>query len=878
MFSGLRDLWRTTRRRSRFEAELDEELQSHCRERAAHLVAQGLEPEAARLQAERELELKESNKHAVRQARGLQWLDEFVQDVRFATRLLTKSPGFAVVAVISLMLGVGANIVVFSVTNALLLRPLGIQHPEDVVFVERSAGPTHSYPDYVDLRDHGRSFSSLAGYRIAPMGVETSEGADRLWGYLVTPNYFQLLGVHAERGRLFETSEDRPAGASPYVVLSHSCWHDRFGGDPEIVGKTIRVNARPFTVLGIAPAGFQGTELFYWPELWVPIAMEPQIEGHDWLDNRATKNLMVIGRLKGGVTRAQATADFNALAIGQEKSDPIWDSGMHYLLSTPGLVGNSLRGPVESFAVGVLLLAALVLLAACANLAGMLTARSADRQRELSVRLAIGAARSRIVRQLLAESLLLSILGGVAGLALAQVLLTLLSHWRAPFGFPAQFAVEPDARVALFAVVVSLLTGVLFGIGPARQMSTTRVSLAFRGSTPPTRFRGWAFRDLVLLVQVALCCVLVTACFVGLRGLSKTMALPLGWEPSRVAVAAVDLRLSGYAPATVAPFQRRALDTLAQIPGVERASFSNTLPLNIDQSFTSLWREDTPDYTQKRSIEASFYLIAPGYLRTVGTRLAAGRDFTWQDDATRPEQALINQALARQLFGKGSAVGHHFRVGPKQFIEIVGVVEDGKYVTLAEQDHPAIFEPILQHPNDATVFAIRTARQPAAVAAEMRRVLLSLDPHLTLHDVDAAENTLGLALFPARVATIALGSFGLLAMMLAVTGIYALSAYSVSQRTKEICLRLAVGARPIRLLASILGRAAVVLGTGSLVGVLIGLGTGPVLANVVPGASPREPVILVAVAVTMALVGIVAAASPARRALSVEPSIALRGD
>jgi predicted permease len=890
--SRLRSTLGALRRRGKWESELDEELRAHVEYRAADLVRGGLTPAAAARQARLELGASEAWKEQCREAHGLRWLDQLRQDLRFAGRMLRRSPGFTAVAVLSLALGVGANTVAFSVVNSLLLKPLAIASPASVFTVEDRRFPTQSFPNYRDLRDRNTSFAGLAAYRQAPMGVETADGARRVWGYLATGNYFDLLGIRPLRGRFFHAADDRQPGASPFAVLSYACWRNRFAADPRIVGKTVRINSLSYSVLGVAPPEFHGTELFYWPEIWVPMMMQPQIEGHSWLDQRATFNCLVIGRLAPGVTPVRAAANLRALGADLAHETPTWNEGIGLRLAQPGLVGNTLRDPMRAFTGGVMALAGLALLAACANLASLLAARATDRHRELAIRLSIGAGRGRIVRQLLAESALLALLGGAAACGLAAVLLRLLSQWHAPLDFPVRFEVDPDARVFGFAFAASLISGLLFSIAPARQTLSADPNLALKGGAAggsahrrARRGRGyrragpagwWPVRDLLLAAQVALCCLLVTACLVALRGLARTLSTPLGFEPRGVAVASLDLGLAGYDAARGAAFQRRALETASRLPGVAAAGYGNSLPLSIDQSSNMVFRAETTDFRLAQGKTATVYQISPGYLGALGARLLAGRDFTWHDDARSPLVAIVNQAFARQVLGRPNAVGMRFRAGQGPLIEVAGQVEDGRYVSITEAPRPAFFRPILQARNETTVLVVRSALPAGEMAQQLRQAIAALDPRLPVYGLGSLRQMLGFALLPARAASIALGAFGLLALMLAATGIYGLASYSVSRRTREIGIRVAVGARPPQVLRFVLGRTALLLVVGSAAGLALGFGATKLLTSIVYLASPHDPLVLAAAALVMVAVGVAAASAPAHRALDVDPVRALR--
>ena len=883
-----------------WERDLDAELAAHVEHRAADLERSGVPPAAAARQARLELGAAERWKESCRHVQGLRWPDQLRQDLHYAARGLRRSPAFAVFAMLSLALGIGANTVVFSVVNALLLRPLDVVSPASVFTVT----PRHSFPNYLALRDRNTTFSGLAAYRIAPMGLETTDGTRRVWGYLVTGNYFDLLGIRPLRGTFFHADADRRQGASPYAVISYSCWRDRFAGDSSIVGRTVRINGLAYTVLGVAPPAFHGTELFYWPEIWVPVMMQPQIEGTSWLDSPNSFNCSIIGRLAPGVGTPQAAANLRALAAALARERPQANEHLVLGLAQPGLLGDSLRAPTRAFAGGIMLLALLVLLAACANLANLLAARTSDRHRELAVRLSIGAGRGRILRQLLVESALLSLAGGAAGYGLAAVLLRLLSRWHAPLDFPVQFEVNPDWRVLLFAFAASLVTGLLSGIAPASQALRADPNDTLKGAPAGlARFgarrrrpapgavvaasragrRLWAARDLLLGMQVVVCCLLLTACLVALRGLSRTLAAPLGLAPAGLAVVGFDLGLAGHGAAQAEDFERRALAAALRLPGVTAAAWGNSLPLSIDQSTTTVFPEGSIDLRPSNGTIANHYEVAPGYLATLGTRLLAGRDFNWHDDARAPQVAIVNLTFARRLLGidatiarAGAAVGRRFIGFRRDSIEIVGVVEDGKYVSLTEDPTAAIFRPILQQPNTTAVLLARTRFPAAAMAQELRRAVAGLDPSLPLYGTGSLVQMLGLAMLPARAASIALGAFGLLAVMLAVTGIYGLTSYTVSRRKREIGIRMAVGARHGQLLRFLLGRTALLLGAGSIAGLALAAAADRILASVVPFASSRDPLILLAAVVTMTAIGCAAAFEPARRALHVDPVDALR--
>ena len=876
------ELWRRAKflfHRREFDADLEDELRFHLEMKQAEYRECGTPAEEARAMALRQVGNTTLLKERSRQMWIWGWLEAAAQDTRHTFRMMRRSAGFALTAVVSLALGLGVNTVVFGVLDALLLKPLPIAQPERVYFVNDSRFPSASYPNYRDLRDRNSTFDSLFAYRINPMSLAIGkQSAQRIWGYLATGNYFQSLGIQPAIGRFFTPAEDRQPGANPFAVLSYACWQDRFGGSANVVGKEIRINNFKYTVLGVAPRGFHGTEVFYWPEIWVPMTMEPRIEAWNWLESRPTANMFVSGRLKPGVSAAQAEANLNSLAAALGRVYNI-DEGMHVTLSRAGLVGSMGREPARAFGTGVMSLAILVLLAACANLAGLLAARTADRSRELALRVSIGAGRGRIARQLLTESLWISLIGGVAGFGIAGVLLRLASQWHAPLDFPIQFNVNPDWRVFGFAFTAALLTGLLFGIAPARRAWIVDPAADLKSQSGSLSGRRWSARDILLPIQVALCCLLLTASLVAVRGWMHSMETPLGFRPDGAAVVGYDLGPAGYSLGNALQFQMRAADAVAGLPGVESVAYASSVPLSTDQSRNAVYTESTTDFRPVNAQYAGWYGVSPGYFRTAGTRLISGREFTPQDLYARPLVAVVNRALARRLVGTENAVGRRFRLGSgSEIAEIVGVAEDGKYQSLTERPQLAYFVPLLQRYSPSIVLIARSSRNEIELAAEMRGTLTNLDPNLPIYGVGSLRQMLGFVYLPMHAAAIALGAFGLLAIMLSVTGIYGLAAYTVSRRTREIGIRMAIGARPAQVLRLIFGRTGVLVSLGAAIGLILGTAAAKVLAGIIYQASSRDPVVLIAGVFLIAFIGLVAVYGPARRALRIDPVQALRAD
>lgn len=800
-------------------------------------------------------------------------------DIRFAVRSLRKSPSFTAVALITLALGIGANAVVFSILDAVLLRPLPVEQPDRLFFVEARHGngspfPSHSFPDYLDFKN-GTTSIDLAAYRIAAMGLQSGSGAERAWGYLVTGNYFEMLGVRPAVGRFFTPEEDTARGASPFVVLSFDAWQRRFGGASGITGTTIRINGLPYTILGVAPRGFHGTEVAFRPEVWVPMSMQPQIEGRSWLDERTTLNVWITGRLAPGVSVEQATAALNTVAQSIGEEYPRSHQGLRVGLARPGFVGNTGRAPIAAFMAGVMALAGLVLLAACANLANLMASRAIDRFREIAIRLAVGATRLTVAREVLTEAMLLSIAGGVAGFALAAVVLQALARWQLPLPIPVQFEVMPHVPAFLFAAVVTVLIALGASIAPVRRAWRAQPARLAGTGAPDRIGRRWSSRDVLLAGQIILCSILVTTSAVALENLRTALTMPLGFDRAGVSTTGFDLALAGYSPADGRQFQQRALERIAALPGVRAAAFANSLPLSIDQSTTTAYPE-FGDIRPSEAVSAHIYQVSPRYFEAVGTRFVSGRDFTAEDTRDRPAVAIVNQAFVRRAMRTDDPLGRRFRTGATRFVQVVGVVEDGKYEDLSDSPEPAIFEPAAQSYNSTTVLVARSSGPEADMARQMAAIVTDLDPRVPLFSQGSLSDAIAIAFLPAQIAGAALTSLGVLAAVLALVGVYALAAYSVSARFREIGIRVAIGARRSHVMRFALGRTVLLLAVGSAVGLLASVGAGQIMTAILYHASAREPAILFAATLSMSIVGLVASWIPARRALGVDPARTLR--
>jgi len=644
------------------------------------------------------------------------------------------------------------------------------------------------------------------------------------------------------------------------------------------VGKTFQINKHPFNVIGVAPENFRGTELFFAPALWVPIVNENQIDAWNFLEGRGEHTIYVLGRLRPGVNVASAESDLNVIASHLAAQYPQTDQGVQMRLVRPGLLGDTLGRPVRAFLGGVMLLALLILLATCANLGSLFAARAADRSREMAIRMALGSTRRRILRQLLSEAAILSLAGGVVGVQAATMLLRWLSGWQVIPNSPIQVPVNPNATTYVVALLLAIVSGVLFGITPIRQVfRADAYQLVKAGPSAARVWRRLTLRDVLLVVQIAVCAVLVTSSLVALRGLVRSLHSNFGFSPEGAMLAKFDLHSAGYNDANAERFQREALESVQRIPGVFAAGYINVAPLGVVYSDTFVYANGTTDFRPQYSVaDAIYYKVSPGYFGAAQTALIAGRDFTWHDDAKSPKLAVVNATFARKVFGSvGNAIGGHFLKGDKSQIEVVGVVQDGKYRTLTEEQQPAMFFPFLQNTDTSTMLVVRVNRSAPQLATALQKTLAGLDPGLPVL-IETWRAALDTALFAARAATVALGVMGMLGAMLAVTGIFGMASYSVSKRMRELGIRVALGARRVEVMQAALGRSVKLLCAGSIAGLLMGMAATKVLESVVYEATPRDPLVVCGVLVAMVLLGAIAAWLPARRAAGVDPAILLR--
>jgi predicted permease len=869
--------------REQLRAEMEEELRSHIQHRADDLQRSGLDRDEAERRARVEFGGREKYKEQIHQAAGGNFFSIVVQDLRFASRMLRKSPGFTIASVFTLALAIGANAVVFSVLNVLVLRPLNVPQAQSLYALQRGneASGFQSYADYLDLRDRNRSFDDLLAYNALVAGLDAGGDPTRVWAIEASGNYFDELGLQPYLGSFFHASDEHGANSVPYIVLTYAYWHTHFQDDRGIVGRTVRLNKHPLTVLGVAPPDFNGTLMFFNPEVIVPLVDHPMLGG-DELTTRGNRWVFeTMGHLKPGVTPSQATADLNSIGSWLEKTYPKDEGKMTFALVRPGLYGDFLGRPVRGFMIGLMVLSGLILLAACANLGSLFAARAADRSREVALRMALGSSRTRILRGLFTEAVLISLLGGAVGLLGSVVLLRGLSAW-VPFPrVPIHLSVNPDANVYLVALLLALASGLLFGAVPVGQvLRTTPYEVVKAGSTSRLG-RRISLRDALLVLQIALCAVLVCSSMVAVRGLIRSLHANFGFAVENTLLVATDLSMAGYKGDQVAEMQRSMIDALKEIPGIDAVGLADSVPLGIGSNDSIVFTDNTSDLKPSNAIaNAAFFNVSPEYFNAAGTELLSGRSFTWNDDKNSPRVAVVNREFARKVLGsEAGAIGRYYKMRDGTRIQVVGVAEDGKYNRLTEDPVAAMFLPILQSPSNSTQLVVRTHRSLGGDAppltAAIRIKLKQLDAGLPII-VETRDAPMSIALFGPRMAAVALGVLGMMGAMLSITGIFGMAAYSVSKRLRELGIRVALGAKRTEVLQAALGRPLKLLAFGSAAGLLLGLLATKVLAYVVFEATPRDPLVLAGVVLAMLLLGLVATWIPAQRALSVNPLILLR--
>ncbi|UCC30366.1 MAG: ABC transporter permease [Phycisphaerales bacterium] len=814
----------------------------------------------------------------------------FSSDLRYGFRMLVKNPGFTAVVVITLALGIGLNTAIFSLINTVLFRPLPFDQAERLVEVHRNAWDDFfSYPDYLEYRDRSDVFSALACWSYTPLSVGRGEATELRVGQIVTGNYFAALGVEAGCGRLLSPEDDVTAGAHPVAVLSHAYWQRTYGGKPQAVGNTITLNAQPFRIVGVAPEGFVGAFPIFTPDVWVPMMMQAQVfplGGR--LENRNSGWLHVVGRLKPGVRMQQAQARLDQVAAHLKDVDPERYEDEHARLVLPSGIGlpPEARPIVVGLSALVMSMVGLVLLIACANVANLLLARSTARRGEIAVRLALGAGRLRLVRQLLTESTLLALLGGAVGVLIASWVMSVVSVLlpQLPYNLSLSMDFGLDGRVLAFAALASVFTGVVFGLVPALQATNANVFPALKDNVGARGLgvRRSRLRTTLIVGQIAVSLVLLIGAGLFVRSLLSAKAINPGFDHENVLTVSLAFAVHERDAEAGKAFYKQLLDRVRVMPGVESASLDECIPLGFSQNTGEYWiggRPPAPGPDGRADVDSVLMsIVSAGDFKTLGIPLLRGRDFNEHDTEDAPGVVIVNQVFADRNWPDEDPLGKRISLegleGP--YREVVGVVSTVKYVFIGEGPRPFLYRPFTQNYDSNVNLLIRTTGDPMTLLPPVRAAIRELDPDVAPSDTRVLTDWIGFALLPAKFAAALFGLFGALAILLASVGLYGVMSYSVGQRTREIGIRMALGAGRRDVLHVVLRQGLTLTVVGLAIGLLVSLAGTRVLSMLLYDISATDPLTFGGVSVVLVAVAMLACYIPARRATKVDPMVALR--
>ncbi len=805
-------------------------------------------------------------------------------DIRYGIRMLAANPGFTLVAVLSLAIGIGANTSMFSLADAMLLRPLPVQHPDDVVRVVSTSQTSRydriSIPDYLDFRDHAKSFSGLVGLKNIPVGFNPNPDAPAklTLGLAVTPNFFDVLGLRPALGRGFRADEDR----EPVVVISDSLWDSQYGRDPSVIGRSVKLSKVDFTIIGVAPKNFPGLDRYAHESMYVPLGITPRFapDEKDLLGHRERLNLSVYGRLQAGRTPAQAQAELQTIARNLERAYPETNRGRS-ALAMPELEARMRVDPDDALQTAIFLaIAGLVLLIACANVASLLLSRARARSREIAIRLAIGASRARLLRQLLTESLVLAFAGGVAGLGLALLGIQFFSTIRLPTALPVWLVAHLDLRVLLFCLGASVVSGVVFGIAPALHTLRTDLSGTLKAGDAALsgKRRRFQMRNVLVIGQVAVSMLLLVISGLLVKDFANATGFTAGFRTDHVLLLTLDPSLVGYQETQGRAFYRQIEERVSGLPGVRAVALGEHVPLGVTSSSKNIVVEGYEMQRDQQNLSVLVNPVDERYFNVMQIPILSGRKFESTDTQSSVPVAIVNEAMAQAYWPKRSAIGGRIQIG-KQALQVVGIAKNIKYRDMSERPQPFLYLPFSQQYESLMTLHVETSVDPATLAGPVLAEIRKLDAGTPVQDIQTLQHFFREeALFGNRLITQVVTAIGLFGLLLAITGLYGVIAYSVSRRTREIGIRMAVGADPGSVARLVLRQGMKLTGIGAVIGLALSLLASQLLGSMLVGVSARDPEVYVAVPLLLTAIALLACYVPARRAARIDPLLALRQD
>jgi macrolide transport system ATP-binding/permease protein len=820
-------------------------------------------------------------------------VSNIAQDIKYALRSLRKSPVFAMIAVLTLALGIGANTAIFTVVNAVFFHPIPVKDPAGLLEIftadqRRFFGLNNnffpsSYPNAEDIQRRAQSFAGTTIFTFPVAVSMTVNGqANQYFAQLATGNYFDVLGVGAQLGRTFRPEEDRTAGAGPVAVLNHGFWERTFAANPNVIGQNVLLNGQGFTIIGVAPKGFQGTTVIGGPDMWVPMSMHDQIITgftKSLFNERRYLGFSMVGRLKDGAKPEQARAELQAIASDLEKAFPLANQGRSFTFQPllESSVDPNQRGAFQRAGIMLMVVVGIVLLIACFNIANLLLARASARQREMSIRIAIGASRRRVVTQLLTEAMVLAIAGGALGLALALVGRNVMWRFRPPL-LPADgMDLSLDWHVLLFTLFVAVATGLIFGLTPALQSSRPDLVSELKERAGGDLRQGrYGVRDILIGLQVMVCLIALVGAGLFLLSLRNAQQMDPGFDTHNLGMLSFDLGALNYDTARAREFERRALEAVENSPGVKAAAISNTIPLFFGGFGRTLFREGEDSSNGQSGHTAQVSVVSPEYLPTMGIPMVRGQGFDSSVREDSPRVAIVNETAARQIWPNEDPIGKRFRFfRDNDFSQVIGIVRDSKYNTLGEPPSPYIYSPLVQNPNAAVTIFFRSQADPQAVLGTVRTQVQALDRNLPITNVWPIGEVISQSLWASSFGASLLTVFAMIAMALCAVGIYGVVGYSVGQRIREFGIRLALGAQPRDVLMMVLKQSAVIMAAGLIAGLIAAFLLARLIVTFLYGVNTSSPVAFLAMALVLAVVGVFASYIPARRAAKVDPMVAL---